>query len=76
MLPIPYNINKMKKKGGEKERKKWKVRSMTENRKEHQSRKRNTHKFKHVTKETAEYVHIKGKKMNKDPRNIILYNTI
>lgn len=39
---------------------------MTENRSEHQSRKRNTHKFKHVTNETAEYMHIKARKINKE----------
>lgn len=49
---------------------------MTENRSEHQSRKRNTHKFKHVTNKTAEYMHIKARKINKESRNIILYNSI
>lgn len=46
---------------------------MTDNRKEHQSRKRKlTHKFKHVTKESAGCSHIKGKKSKRDSINISL----
>lgn len=41
---------------------------MTENRREHQSRKRNKHINLNMSqKKTAEYMHIKGKKMNEDP---------
>lgn len=40
-LSIPYNINKMKEKGKEKEKDKMKSMFMTDNRRKHQSRKRN-----------------------------------
>lgn len=49
-----------------KKKNKWKVCSTTENRRENQNRKRKLiHKFKHITKETAERMHTKGKKRNR-----------
>lgn len=49
---------------------------MTENRREHQRRKRNIHINLNMSqKKTAEYRHIKGRKTSKDPRNIIYNST-
>ena len=37
-------------------------------------KKKYAHKFKQATKEIAEYIHIKGKKMNQDSRSFQIHS--